>query len=235
MVLAETDSTIAEAARRDVAGWVLAGFQTAGRGRRGRAWISPRGNFHGTLLIHPPGGAAQAALRSFVAALALHEALGRLTGLPQAFALKWPNDVLLNGGKVSGILLESLGTSGAVDRLAIGIGVNLIAAPAPEQVEPGAVPPVSVLAETGLRLSPEVLLDALAPAFARWEARLASEGFAPIREAWLARAARLGEPVTARTGRMTLNGIFDTIDSTGAIVLRTTKGIEILPAADIFF
>jgi len=235
VVLAETDSTIAEAARRGVPGWVLAGFQTAGRGRRGRAWVSPRGNFHATLLMHPQGGAAQAALRSFTAALALHDALSALTGVPQAFALKWPNDVLLNGGKVSGILLESLGTSGSVDRLAIGIGVNLIAAPTPDQVEPGAVSPVSVLAETGLRIAPEALLDALAPAFARWEARFAAEGFAPLRTAWLSRAARLGEAITARTANTTLHGIFETIDSTGAIVLRTPDGTETLPAADIHF
>ncbi|MFN3647894.1 MAG: biotin--[acetyl-CoA-carboxylase] ligase [Gemmobacter sp.] len=239
VVLAETDSTIAEAARRAAAGsgpvWILAGFQTAGRGRRGRPWVSPPGNFHATLLMRPSGGPAQAALRSFIAALALHEALGRLTGLPSAFALKWPNDVLLNGGKVSGILLESLGSQGGVDHLAVGIGVNLIAAPDPAEVEPGATPPVSVLAETGLRLAPEALLGALAPAFAAHEATLAAQGFAPIRAAWLAQATRLGETVTARTGTATRTGIFETIDESGALVLRTPRGRETLPAADLYF
>ena len=239
VVLAETDTTIAEAARRAAAGagpaWILAGFQTAGRGRRGRAWVSPRGNFHATLLMRPQGGPAMAALRSFTAALALHRALSDLTALPDALALKWPNDVLLNGAKVSGILLESLGAGRGVDHLAVGIGVNLIAAPDAAQLDPGAVPPVSVLAETGLRIAPETLLDHLAPAFADLEHQLATRGFAPIRAAWLARAARLGEPVTARTGTTTRQGLFETIDDTGALVLRTPKGLETLPAADLYF
>lgn len=239
IVLPETDSTIAEAARRagSASGsvWVLAGFQTAGRGRRGRPWVSPRGNFHATLLMHPSGGPARAALRSFIAALALHQALGELTGLSQALALKWPNDVLLNGGKVSGILLESLGAQGGVSHLAVGIGVNLIAAPDASQVEPGAVPPVSVLAETGHRIAPETLLDTLAPAFAVLEHQLETQGFAPIRAAWMARAARLGEPVTARTGTTTRTGIFEGIDETGALILCTPQGTETLPAADLYF
>lgn len=239
ILLAETDTTNAEAARRAALGhsdaWILAGFQTAGRGRRGRPWVSPRGNFHATLLMRPAGGPAMAALRSFTASLALHEALTHLTGLPEAFRLKWPNDVLLNGGKLSGILLESLGGQGGVDHLAVGIGVNLIAAPDPSQVEPGAVPPVSVLAETGLRLTPEALLDALAPAFARLEHTLATEGFAPIRAAWLARAARLGETIHARVGTATHSGVFETIDAGGALVLRCPEGPLTLPAADIFF
>ncbi len=108
---------------------------------------------------------ATVALRSFAAALALRDAFVALTGLPQAFTLKWPNDVLLNGQKVAGILLEASG-----DVLAIGIGVNLIAAPPPEAVEPGAVTPVSLLSETGLRITPEAFLDALAPAYAAREA-----------------------------------------------------------------
>lgn len=239
VTLPQIDSTVAEAARRATAGsgpvWILAGYQTAGRGRRGRPWVSPPGNFHATLLMRPEGGPAQAALRSFIAALALRDALVALTGTPEAFALKWPNDLLLNGGKVSGILLESLGSQGGVDHLAVGIGVNLIAAPAPDQVEPGAVRPVSVLGETGRRISPEVLLDTLAPAFAAHETTLATAGFAPLRAAWLSHAARLGEPVTARTGTTTRHGIFDTIDQTGALVLRTPYGIETLPAADLYF
>ena len=239
MILAETDTTIAEAARRAAAGsghcWILAGFQTAGRGRRGRPWVSPPGNFHATLLMRPVGGPSQAALRSFIASLALRDALGALTGVPEVFALKWPNDVLLNGGKVSGILLESLGAQGGVDHLAVGIGVNLIAAPAPDQVEPGAVPPVSVLAETGCRIAPETLLSHLAAAFAGYEATFAARGFAPIRAAWLAHAARIGEPVIARTGTTTRHGIFDTIDDTGALILRTPKGLETISAAEIHF
>ncbi|GGE03975.1 BirA family transcriptional regulator, biotin operon repressor / biotin-[acetyl-CoA-carboxylase] ligase [Gemmobacter megaterium] len=239
VILETVESTNAEAARRAASciapTWILAGFQTGGRGRRARPWVSPRGNFHATLLMRPAGGAGQAALRSFMAALALHEALAGLTGTPQAFRLKWPNDVLLNGGKVSGILLESLGAQGGVDHLAIGIGVNLIAAPAPTEVEAGAVLPVSVLAETGMRIAPETLLTSIAASFARLESVLEAEGFAPIRALWLDHAARLGERIVARIGAHTHEGIFEGIDSTGALVLRTQAGTLNLPAADIYF
>lgn len=233
------DSTIDEAARLapglTAPEWILARFQTGGRGRRGRPWVSPRGNFHATLVMRPEGGPALAVLRSFVAAIALREALVALTGLASAFTLKWPNDPLLNGGKVSGILLESLGRGGALDHLAIGIGVNLVAAPDAAALEPDALNPVSVLGETGHRIAPEALLDHLAPAFAAWENRLQAEGFAPIRAEWLAHAAHLGDPIRARLGDTTHHGIFEGIDMTGALVLNSTKGRLTLPAADIFF
>jgi BirA family biotin operon repressor/biotin-[acetyl-CoA-carboxylase] ligase len=105
-VLASVDSTMAEAARRAPTlagpGWILALRQTAARGRRGRAWVMPPGNFAATLVYRPPGGPAEHALRSFAAALALADALDALTGRPDAVALKWPNDVLLHGGKLAG-------------------------------------------------------------------------------------------------------------------------------------
>lgn len=239
LVLPQTDSTMAEAARRapTLAGptWILALEQTEGRGRRGRAWVAPKGNFAATLVMHPTGAAPQAALRSFTAALALFDAFVAVTGRSEPFALKWPNDVLLNGGKVAGILLESSAQGAHVGFLSIGIGVNLAAAPDATQVEEGALRPVSLLEETGARVTPEEFLDILAPAFARHETQLATYGFAPIREAWLARAARLGETITARTATTSVNGTFDTIDATGNIVLSTPAGRRAIPAADIFF
>ncbi|WP_413873803.1 biotin--[acetyl-CoA-carboxylase] ligase [Albidovulum sp.] len=238
-VLAEVDSTNSEAARLaprlTQPTWILARRQTAARGRRGRAWVAPEGNFFATLVMRPSGDPVVAAQRSFVAALALADALGAAVGPAAALSLKWPNDVLLNGGKVAGILLESAGTGGGVSHLAIGIGVNLVAAPPAEAVEPGAARPVSVMGETGLRLAPETLLDLLAPAFARWEAQLSTWGFAPLRTAWLARAARLGQPITARTMTETIEGTFETIDEAGALVLRTPQGRRAIPAADVYF
>lgn len=238
-MLATVDSTNAEAARLapGLAGpcWILAGEQTGGRGRRGRQWSSPRGNFHATLVLKPDEPPATVALRSFAAALALREALVALTGAPQAFALKWPNDVLCNGGKLAGILLESAGQGDRVAHLCIGIGVNLIAAPDPALLEPGALPPVTLLAETGRRIPPETLLDVLAPAYARWENRFTTEGFAPLRTAWLSHAARLGETIRARTGTATREGRFETIDAQGALILATARGQEIIPAAEVFF
>jgi BirA family transcriptional regulator, biotin operon repressor / biotin---[acetyl-CoA-carboxylase] ligase len=230
-VLPEIDSTNAEAARRApvFAGpeWILSLRQTQGRGRRGRAWQDPSGNFAASYLLRPDMPPAESALYSFVASLALQDALVAATGRPDSFALKWPNDVLLHGAKLAGILLEAAGPF-----LTIGIGVNLVAHPEPEA---GALRPVSLMGETGLRISPEELLDLLAPAFAHWQAQFTTYGFAPIRTAWLARAARLGERIVARTTHDTYEGTFEGIDATGALILRDAQDIRAIAAADVFF
>jgi BirA family biotin operon repressor/biotin-[acetyl-CoA-carboxylase] ligase len=187
------------------------------------------------LALQPVEPAEQVALRSFAAALALRDACVAVTGFATGFKLKWPNDVLLNGGKLAGILLESSGVGQGVSQLSIGIGVNLIAAPTPDQVEPGAVLPVSLLAETGLRISPESFLTALAVAYDRWETEFVNNGFASLRAEWLAHAARLGEVITARTGTRSESGVFETIDAAGALVLKTPHARRAIPAAEIFF
>jgi BirA family biotin operon repressor/biotin-[acetyl-CoA-carboxylase] ligase len=235
-VLAEVDSTNAEAAR--VAGalagpeWILALRQTSGRGRRGRAWVMPEGNFAATLVMRPTDPPEVVALRSFVSALALYDAVEAATG-SAGLALKWPNDVLLNGGKVAGILLENLGGPGG--HLAIGIGVNLAEAPGAAAVEEGALRPVSLKGETGVEIGPDRFLDLLAGAYAVWEARFVTWGFGPVREAWLARAARLGAQITARTARESHEGSFETVDETGNLILKTPKARMAIAAADIFF
>ena len=238
LALGEVGSTLDEAARRfaDLTGptWITATRQTAARGRRGRAWANPAGSFAATLVL-PPDDPERAALRSFVAALALHEAFVGLTGRPDAFALKWPNDVLLNGGKVAGILLESLIAGGNLAGLAIGIGVNLAAAPAPETLEAGAVRPVSLASETGVAVTPGELLDVLAPAFAHWDRQFTTLGFGPVRTAWLAHAARLGETITARLPAEAVSGVFREVDEQGQLVLSTPRGLRRIAAGDIFF
>jgi BirA family biotin operon repressor/biotin-[acetyl-CoA-carboxylase] ligase len=158
-----------------------------------------------------------------------------VTGLTVGLTLKWPNDVLLNGGKLAGILLESSGAGQRIEHLAIGTGVNLIAAPSPDQVEPGATAPVSLLAETGTRVTPESFLTELARAYAIWEQIFTTQGFAPLRAEWLSHAARLGETITARTGTQTTTGIFETIDDSGALILKTPHSRCAIPAAEIFF
>jgi len=238
---ATLDSTNAEAlrllAQRTPPFWVLAERQTAGRGRRARPWISPPGNLAVSLALRLAPEGPSPALRSFTAALALAEALEEVSGHALPLALKWPNDVLLEGRKLSGILLEgrSAGRGAPLD-LVVGIGVNLIAAPPPGKVAPSGPVPVSLLEATGRRVTPEALLAALDAAFFAREAQLLAEGFAPIREAWLARAHGLGAPVTARLadGR-TLAGCFETVDLAGNLVLKTGHGREIVSAADIFF
>ena len=240
VVLSEIDSTNAFAAReiRSFAGptWVLGLRQTAGRGRRGRAWADPVGNFSGTLVLPPtdetPDRLAQ---RSFIAALGLYDALGTVVGQAAPFALKWPNDVLLNGAKVAGILLETIPASGGQLGLAIGIGVNLSHAPDPAALPADAVVPVSLAGETGVQIGPEDFLNALAQSYAHFEEQFQTYGFGAIRTAWLARAARLGERITARTMKTEVTGIFETIDDQGHLVLSTDQGAQSIAAADVYF
>lgn len=214
--------------------WFTAARQTAAHGRRGRAWVAPEGNFYGTLAL-PTANLESASLRSFVAALALYDALRAVMGEGPKLALKWPNDVLLHGGKVAGILLESLAMGGKPWGVAVGIGVNLIAAPALAQVEAGAVYPVSVKGESGADVTPDAFLAHLAPAFAKWEAQMTTYGFAPIRTAWLDRAARLGETITARLPNEEITGRFETVDENGYLVISAAQGPRRIAAADVFF
>jgi len=210
--------------------WILAYGQTAGRGRRGRDWLALAGNFAATLVYRPQGSLAARAQRSFVAALALLDALVAATGRDDDFRLKWPNDVLINDRKIAGILLESAG-----DSLSVGIGVNLLDRPQTAALERRATPAQSLASATGIRLTPDAFLDLLAPAYAIREAQFTTYGFAPIRADWLARAARLGEQITARTGTDDITGIFETVDADGVLVLKTPEGQRKIPAADIFF
>lgn len=186
-------------------------------------------------MLKPSEAPAVVALRSFAAALALRDALSTVTGSDAGLSLKWPNDVLMNDGKVAGILLESQSAARGISALAIGIGVNLIGHPDPSLVEPGAVPPVSVLSETGIRITPENFLIHLANAYAEWEATFVTQGFEPLRRAWLSHAARIGERIIARTGTATREGIFETIDLAGNLVLRQDGQTLAIPAAEVFF
>ncbi len=234
--LPEIDSTNAEAARRaptlSQPTWIFTHKQTGAKGRRGRVWAQPPGSFAATLVMEPLGGPGEGALRSFMAANALFEALALFVDRTR-LALKWPNDVLLDGGKVAGILLESAGTAERLDWLAVGIGVNL--GLPPDDVRNAAFPPVGLAEQGGKTVLPEDFLPLLAANFATQEALLAAEGFAPIRAQWLAKAARLGEVITARTGSAEITGRFDTIDDSGCLVLTSPTGQKAIPAADVFF
>jgi BirA family biotin operon repressor/biotin-[acetyl-CoA-carboxylase] ligase len=238
IVLEETDSTMKEAARRaaDLRGptWIMARRQTAAHGRRGRPWQSPEGNFAATLFLRPSEPPAAAALRSFIAAVALFQTLNmcRLSG---QLSLKWPNDVLLNDGKVAGILLESAGRGPGLDWMSIGVGVNLLAAPDTSDVEARAVRPVSVAGQGGQPHSQDEMLFWLASHFAQLETLFAEFGFDPIRRLWLRHATRLGEVITARTARDEITGTFETVDEAGNLVLSTAKQRHAIPAAEIFF
>lgn len=238
IVLDETDSTMREASRRaaDLAGptWIMARRQTAAHGRRGRPWQSPDGNFAATLFLRPTEAPGQAALRSFSTAVALYQTLGMCVR-PAALTLKWPNDVLLNGGKVAGVLLESAGYGARLDWMAIGVGVNLVAAPDAASVEPGAVRPVSLADEADSPHGQDDMLFWLASHFAHQEKLFREFGFDPIRRLWLRHASHLGQTITARTSREVFTGRFETVDAAGNLVLTTAKSRHAIPAADVFF
>jgi len=236
LILDETDSTNEEARRRAPAAtplWILARKQTAGRGRLGRDWSSPRGNLSATLLIGRDEAPGELAKLSFHASLAVADLLTHFA--PGAeIATKWPNDALLNGSKAAGILLENFGPgpgSSPVHKanLAIGVGINLTHHPEPAT---SRWPPTSLVAETGRAPGIEEALLVLADRLDHW---LGIGDFATIRAAWLARASHLGQRIEARLPNQTLTGIFEDVDAEGALVLRTPNGTRRIAAADIHF
>lgn len=230
------DSTNAEARRRAETGevgpvWITAALQTAGRGRRGRAWSTQKGNLAATLLTVTDRPAAEAAQLSFVAALAACDLADACLG-PGAARLKWPNDVLVHGRKAVGILVESGARTDGRLWLAVGIGVNL--AHAPHDVER----PATAFADYMQGRPPEPLaaLEVLATAFERWRGAWATRGFAAIAEAWTERAIGLGERCEARLPNRTLSGVAEGMDADGALRLRLDDGgLERITAGDVFF
>lgn len=226
------DSTNAEAKRLapdlDLPTWILAREQTDARGRRGNTWESVPGNVAASLAMRPGGTAGWAGLRSFLAANALFETLALYVSRSR-LAMKWPNDVLLDNGKVAGILLETVSTGDEIDWLVIGIGVNVAATPG--GVRDAAFPPTSLERDD---VDAEDFLLRLAGFYATEEDILTRLGFEPIREKWVRQAARLGEIVTARTGREEITGRFETLDEAGRLVLSTPDGERRISAAEIF-
>ncbi|WP_374944808.1 biotin--[acetyl-CoA-carboxylase] ligase [Sphingomonas sp.] len=252
--------------------WLRAERQSAGRGRLGRAWMSPAGNLYASTLVRLRATDPQAATLALVAGVAVEEAVSvfiAAASAPEDFlrhpgpvpgssarqatrsetssaspaepwtpeqvrgdgrnnggvTLKWPNDLLLNGEKLSGILLER-----ADHAVIIGIGANLAHHPdLPDR-------PATSLAAHGVDVTPAAFLDTLVETFARWLARWRGEGLAPIRTRWLERAHPVGTALTARLpDGSALNGLFDGLDGDGALILRLGGGERrVIHAADVF-
>ncbi len=241
VVVDTTTSTNTDAKEHAQAGgpgpaWFVAVEQTAGYGRRGRAWVAPRGNLAASVLVTLGVQPAVAATLGFVAGVAVQQALRSLSletmargGAAVEFALKWPNDVLANGRKMVGIGLEAHATPANL-AVVVGIGVNNIAAPE------GTPFPATSLSAEGLELSAEDVFAALSEAwtdlFALWDD---GRNFNAIRKLWLASAYNLGGTVSVQLGERTVEGIFEVIDETGCMIVATQQGRVPVTAGDVYF
>ena len=232
----EIDSTNLEAKRMAAAGdfgplWISAKRQSGGKGRRGRAWVSKAGNLYCTGLFPHSGTLASAAQLSFAAALAVYDTVS--TFRPDADStIKWPNDVLMNGAKIAGILLES-GTTDDQLWVAVGIGINISSAP--DDTPYPATYLLSDMPQVGRPLLTEVKHKLFAR-FAYWMAVHIADGFEPLRTAWLDRAQGMGSAATARLPNKTIEGTAVGMDKDGALELKTRSGKTIkIHAGDVFF
>jgi BirA family biotin operon repressor/biotin-[acetyl-CoA-carboxylase] ligase len=220
--------------------WFVTSEQTAGRGRRHRPWIAPRGNLASSVLEVIDVSPTVAATLGFAAGLALEAALQKVSieaSLRSAgsdemkFSLKWPNDVLAGRKKLAGILLEAEAVADNRLAVVVGIGTNVIAAPE------GTPTPATSLAVLGVQIGAPDLFGALSDSWAELRGIWGDgRGFGEIRKLWLERAAGLGQPVAIQSGNATAEGIFDTIDETGCMVIRTAEGKRIpISAGDVYF
>jgi len=236
-------NTEAMAHARDGAGgsvWFVTTEQTAGKGRRQRAWIAPRGNLASSVLEVIDVAPATAATLGFAAGLSIASALQQVSieanmrradSDPLKFLLKWPNDVLVEKQKLVGISLEAEAIAGNRLAIVVGIGTNVVAAPE------GTPTPAVSLAALGVHVSAEELFSALSDAWVEFRGIWDNgRGFAEIRKLWLERAAGLGEPVAIQSGNATVKGTFDTIDETGCLIIRTSDGKHLpIAAGEVYF
>lgn len=242
-------STSTEALERARAGdrgqlWVVAKEQTAGRGRRGRRWETASGNLAASLLLIDPALGNNAATLGFVAGLALEAAiracapdvafrvdLDNSTTEHARLRLKWPNDVLVDGGKVAGILLQAATLPNGASAVVIGIGVNVRHAPE------GVPYPATSLAAGGSSVAPEDVFEALSDAWVEQETVWdQGRGFGLIRRKWLERAAGLGSPIAVNFGDDMVRGTFETIGDDGQLVVRADDGsMRTVAAGDVHF
>lgn len=226
--------------------WLVSKNQQQGRGRRGRPWQTAEGNLAATLLLLPENGLKHAATLGFVAGLALSDALaaaapdikigigvdgGSVTGGHGRFELKWPNDVLAGGAKLSGILLESTLLGDQRVALAIGIGVNVVTYPDDTPY------PATSLAALGSACDAERLFLALSDAWLENERLWAGgKGLATIRQRWLEQAAGLNSQVAVRINGEVVRGKFETIDEECRFIIRKDDGGQVaVSAGDVHF
>ena len=218
--------------------WISTDVQTMGRGRRGRDWVSQTGNLFCTGLYTFDGALADAAKLSFAAALALAETLDHYID-PALVSIKWPNDVMVGGEKVAGILLES-GTYEGKIWLAIGMGVNLLSSPKADDYSTthllAHISAEKLEGPEAVFSGTQPMIELLAARFEHWRELYLEYGFSPLRTAWLTRARGIGGPVTARLPNDIIEGIALGMDESGALEIKTETGkIVKIHAGDVFF
>ncbi len=222
----------AKAFAREGAGHGLAVWareQTQGRGRQGRDWRSPPGNLYLSVILQPDVAIERLGELSFVAAIAVAEAIAGAIADPALVRLKWPNDILLDGGKVAGILMETESApSGAVHWVVLGLGVNLVSAPVGLPYRAVAVSEFGPASDC-----PAMVAAVLRQVDVLWRLWVA-EGFAPIRERWRLLGHRPGDRLTVRQGDGVVEGAFVDLDGDGALLLETAAGSIRILAGDVF-
>ncbi len=210
---------------------VWARQQTAGKARRGRGWVSEPGNLYCSVLMRPDCPAAEAMQVSFVAATAVADAVADVAPASALVECKWPNDVLVNGRKVAGILLESSARNGlAPDWLVVGVGIDVAHHPGDTEF------PATSLRESGCgALDVPELLSSFVRHFDHWFGAWSAEGFHAVRESWLRRARGVGAPLTVRLERETITGTFQGVDADGALIVEAAEGTRRITSGDVFF
>ncbi|MFZ4540468.1 MAG: biotin--[acetyl-CoA-carboxylase] ligase [Rickettsiales bacterium] len=208
--------------------------QTAGRGRMGREWVSADGNLFTTVLLSPKKRLEECTQLSFVAALAVAETLAAIVPDPSKIACKWPNDVLVDGKKIAGILLESFTTKELITTrqwISVGVGVNV------DNFPEHVMFPATCLRDAGVELiSAKIVLSRFVHNFIHRYDEWAAKGFATIEKAWTAMAYQLGKSVEVIVGDDKLRGVFAGIDSQGHMLLRDKKkNITEISAGDVFY
>jgi BirA family biotin operon repressor/biotin-[acetyl-CoA-carboxylase] ligase len=214
---------------------ILAESQTAGRGSRGRTWACPPGNLYLSVLLRPRNRAEEAGAGQWalLAGVALIEALARFAAEPGGLRLKWPNDVLSDGDKLAGILVDAAMTAsgtggGGAEWLVIGIGANLASAPPIEGRR------IAALATSGgVPPSPVAVAQVMLARIESWRAVLAREGFSPIRDAWLERAHPLGTSVTIRDRLRIRTGVFAGLSDRGELLLSDGDRTDTISTGDV--
>ncbi len=209
---------------------ITARRQRAGRGRRGRGWESAEGNLFLSLVLRPEGGLQAAAAVGFAAALAVYDAIAALLPRDADIALKWPNDVLIGGRKVSGLLIEEA-RDGSALALVLGVGINLASHPLDTPY-----PATDLGSEGAGRVEPEEALGRFCEAFLARYRQWRAHGFAPLRADWLARAKGVGGPLSVEIEGRRFDGVFQGIDDHGALCLDLgPQGVKKVTAGDVFF